>query len=236
MCVITAGMVGGSAAAAVSANIAIAGLAITAAATTAQVVQAQQNARLQAQMARAEQDRAAQQMNLSYQQAQQQQFTQNQQIVARHVGNVRAQQESRLAFERGEVNRLAGANRAYVERQMNLKNAKDQAAFRMQEIYAKSIGTQGSVLASGVTGQSVGLLALDAERQAGFAAAKEEASVASAYDAAALGQQAVSDQLLSESNVAFGNVINPVQAPMFAPKPIGQGTDLGLGIPSYNWA
>ena len=236
MCVITAAAVGGSAAAAVSANIAIAGLAITAAATTAQIIQAQQNARLQASMARAEQERANQQSNLSYQQAQQQQFTQNQQIVARHVGNVRAQQESRLAFERGEVNRLAGANRAYVERQMNLKNAKDQAAFRMQEIYAKSIGSQGSLLATGSTGQSIGLMALDAERQAGFAAAKEEASVASAYDAAELGQQVVSDQLLSESNVAYNSVISPVQAPLFAPKPIGQGTDLGLGIPSYNWA
>ena len=234
MCLITFG--GVSAAASLSANIALAGLAITAAATTAQVVQAQQNARLQAQMARAEKERADQQMNLSYQQAQQQQFTQNQQIVARHVGNVRAQQESRLAFERGEVNRLAGANRAYVERQMNLKNAKDQAAFRMQEIYAKSIGSKGTLLAAGGTGQSIGLMALDAERQAGFADAKEEANVAAAYDAAELGQQVVSEQLLSESNVAFNSVLNPVQAPTFAPKPIGQGTDLGLGIPSYNWA
>jgi len=234
MCVIAAGA-GITAGAALTANIAIAGLAITAAATGVQVYQAQQNARLQAQAAERQQEQAYQQMNLAYQQAQQQQRTQNEQIVAKHIGDVRTQQASRKAYEEGAVNRINAANAGFVEKQLTLKQAKDQQAFRMQEIYAKSIGSQGSVLASGGVGQSVGLLALDAERQGGFAAAKEQANVDSAYDAAELGQQLVSQQALSADNTAYSNVLAPVQAPQFAPKPVGRGTDLQLGIPSYNW-
>ena len=53
-----------------------------------------------------------------------------------------------------------------------MSEAKKKAAFAQQTALAKSIGSKGAILSAGRTGQSVGLLINDAERQSGFAQAQ----------------------------------------------------------------
>lgn len=235
MCVITAAMMGGSAVAAMGANIALAGLGIAAVSTVTSTMQANTQAQIAQQQANAEAERNRQQLDLQYQQAQKQAYANNQQIVARHIADVRAQQASRQAFEQQRVYNQQASDRVYQAEQAKFVSAKKAAAFKMQEIYAKQIGSMGSVLATGRTGQSVGLLAMDASRQAGFAEAEQKASVGSAYDKVAIGMQLASDKQLSSDNVAYSNLLQPIQAPIFEPEPVGEGTDLELGIPAYNW-
>ena len=103
-------------------------------------------------------------------------------------------------------------------------------------MYAKSIGGQGKVLASGATGQSVGLLALDAERQAGFGTAAETAKLESKAAQAGTQMDIVQDQAQSSINNAYSRLIPPTAAAQLEAMPVGMGKDLNLGIPEYNWA
>ena len=175
-------------------------------------------------------------MDLQYQQAQQQANMQNRQIQAQHQGQIRQEIAARQAYEQQLVNNNQAVNKSYVQEQAKLNEAKDKAAFQAQANYAKAIGAQGKVLASGATGQSVGLLQLDAERQAGFATAQQNASIRSAEQQAAVGMDIAFEQAQSANNQAWTRLPAPTQAPVFADKPVGIGKDLGLGIPSYNWA
>ena len=63
-----------------------------------------------------------------------------------------------------------------------MTEAKRKAAFASQAALAKSIGAKGSILAAGRTGQSVGLLLNDVERQAGFAQAQANATLQSTME------------------------------------------------------
>ena len=209
-------------------SIGIAGLAISATSSVAGIAQAQQSMNMQAAQYQQQQD-------LAYQQAQQQAYQQNKQIVADHQGRVRQEIAARNAYEQQLVNNSTAANKSYVQEQAKLKEARDQAAFKAQSNYAKAIGSQGKVLASGATGQSVGLLARDAERQEGFATAQANAGLRSAEAQAAVGMDIAFEQAKSANNQAWTKLPTPTQAPVFAEKPIGIGTDLGLGIPAYDW-
>ena len=204
------------------------GLAISAIGTVAGIAQSSAQMQMQA-------DQAQQQMDLQYQQAQQQAHQQNRQIVADHQGKIRQEIASRRAYEQQIQNNNTSVNKTYVQEQAKLQEARQQAAFKAQSNYAKSIGAQGKVLASGATGQSIGLLALDAERQEGFATAQANAGLRSAEQQAAVGMDVAYDQAKSQNNQAWTRLPAPTQAPVFADKPVGIGKDLDLGIPSYNW-
>ena len=210
-------------------SIGIAGLAISATSSVAGIAQSQQQMQMQAQQAQ-------QQMDLQYQQAQQQAYQQNRQIQADHIGRINQEVAARNAYEQQLQNNNTAANKTYVQEQAKLKEVRDQAAFKAQANYAKAIGSQGKVLASGATGQSVGLLALDAERQEGFSTAQANAGLRSAEQQAAVGMDIAFEQAKSANNQAYNKLPTPTQAPVFADKPIGIGKDLDLGIPSYNWA
>ena len=205
------------------------GVGVSAVSSGFGIMQAEQSAQMQAAQAK-------QQMDLQYQQAQQQANMQNRQIQAQHQGQIRQEIAARRAYEQQLVNNNQAVNKSYVQEQAKLNEAKDKAAFQAQANYAKAIGAQGKVLASGATGQSVGLLSLDAERQAGFATAQQNASIRSAEQQAAVGMDVAFEQAQSANNQAFSRLPAPTQAPVFADKPIGIGKDLGLGIPSYNWS
>lgn len=93
--------------------------------------------------------------------------------------------QKRVEFSQEQVrNNNAAANRVYVAEQAKLNEAKKRAAFEQQAILAKAIGDKGSILATGRTGQSIGLLVQDVERQAGFALAQQAASLDSAQESA----------------------------------------------------
>ena len=216
-------------AAAATVGLQVMSLAVAAAGTAAGIAQAQQGMNMQVSMARQQQD-------LAFRQAQQQAQVQNLGVMQRHIGEVKTQQAQFLAAQNQFFYNDQAANSKYVADQIKLKEARDKASFRAQTIYAKSIGSKGSVLASGLTGQSIGLLALDAERKGGFARSQQDATIRSAEDYAVRSMETARLESESQNNIAASRVGLPVQAPTFAPEPIGIGKDLEIsGVPAYNW-
>lgn len=195
-------------------------LAISTIGTVAGIAQAQQSASFQQQQA-----------NLQLQQQRQQAEVQNQQLANQYVGEAEAQNRQRMAYERQMLNDSTAANKAHVQEQTKLNEARTKAAFKAQEIYAKSIGAKGSVLATGATGQSVGLLALDADRQGGLQQAQQDAMVESAARSSELGSDIAFSQKESAANQAYSQLAVPVSSPTFAPSP-GGGS---ISNPTYNW-
>ena len=200
--------------------------------------QAQQNYQLQQQQLAAQQQQAANAAQMQYNNSVTQSRYQNQMAINQHQGDVRAQQAARMSYEQQVVNNEAAANRVYTSEQLKLKEARDKAAFRSQEVYAKQIGAMGKVLASGQTGKSVARRAQDTERQAGFAKAEAAASLDSANIAADFAMIGAEQKLEGANNQAFSAVPDPVQSPFLAADPApapGFGYTGDMGIPSYNW-
>lgn len=79
-----------------------------------------------------------------------------------------------------ELNKQA-TSRAIMAEQQKLNDAQAQAAFEGQRLLATNLQTQGSVLSSGRTGQSIGLLVNDAERRYGQDSAILNRNVDMAY-------------------------------------------------------
>jgi hypothetical protein len=203
---------------------AVAGLAISAISTVAGIAQAQQSAAM-----------AQQQAAIQTQNAQQQANYERMSIQAKHIGDVRAQQAATNSYVKQIFNNDQAANKVYMQEQAVMQEANARAAFKSQEIYAKQIGAVGSVLSTGMTGQSIGLLALDAERQAGFAQAQSDASTRSAEIASGIRSDLAFNKAESANNEAASRLPAPVSAPQYSPWPMGIGGKGDPGVPSYNW-
>ncbi len=193
------------------------------------IIQSQQQAALQ-------QQQAIQSMDLQYRQAQQQTAQENQARANKYVGEVRAQQAQRRSYYEQLTNNNEALNKSFNQEQVKLNEAKDAAAFKSQANYAKAIGAKGKIMAGGMSGQSIGLLALDVDRQKGFNDAEQNATLRSAEAQAAIGMDSAYTQAKSTNNQAYSKLTPNVQPPLMAPKPMGIGTDLDLGIPTYNWS
>jgi|TARA_R100000482_G_scaffold122998_1_gene71910 hypothetical protein len=103
-------------------------------------------------------------------------------IQARYAADrLNAQRSKENTEDQKRFNNEA-ANKIYQQEQTKISEAKKKAAFASQAALAKSIGAKGSILAAGRTGQSVGLLLNDVERQAGFAQAQADAQLASTME------------------------------------------------------
>ena len=215
-------MLGATAASAASAQ-AVAGLALSAFSTVTSISQANYQAAVQKRRA-----------DIQHQNQQIQQNYENKQTVANHIGAIRAQQAADLAGQKDVLNANTAANKAYVAEQIKKKDARTAAAFKMQDIYAKQIGAKGSVFATGQTGQSIGLLAMDAERKGGLAAAKELASKDSLYQQSDINMSNIETQRQSKVNIALASIPAPVQAPSLAPDILGD-YPLGLKRPTYDF-
>lgn len=233
MCLIE-GMFGASAAVAAKAQV-VTGFVLSAASMGIGAIQQQQSMQYQAAMNQYQADVSAQQNNIAYQNQQRQAYFDRQNQVMKHIGDTQAQQAAMLAYNRNIYNNNEAANKVYVSEQMKLYEAKQKAAFKSVDIYAKSIGGMGKVLSTGAVGKSVGLLAMDPGRQSGRALAEQSAGIRSAAQSMEIGMSSAQSQNESANNQALSRVPAPVQAPQFAPGVQGQGTNLGLGIPSYNW-
>lgn len=79
-----------------------------------------------------------------------------------------------------DLNRAA-TSRAMQAEQQKLADAQAQSAFEGQRLLAANLQTQGSVLGSGRTGQSIGLLVNDANRTYGQSAAVLNRNIDTAY-------------------------------------------------------
>lgn len=220
MCLPVAAAGAGAAAAGTASSLATIGTVVSMLGTVAGIAQAQQSAQFQ-------QQQAAQALKQQRQQTQ----IQNQQLANQFTGEVAAQQAQKLQFLKQQDNNLAAAQKGFNQEQMKLNEAKTKAAFKAQDIYAKSIGAKGAVLATGATGQSVGLLALDADRQAGLGLAEQDASVRSAAAQAAVGGDMQFTQKETADNQAYSQLKVPVMHPGFSPSPGGGPID----GPTYNW-
>lgn len=130
----------------------------------------------------------------------------NQQAWERHTMDKNSYQKS-LEHAKDQ-NRLSNeaANRQYIKEQSKLSEVRKKAAFNQQSILAKAIGAKGSILASGRTGKSVGLLVKDVERQKGFQLAQSDASVKSAREAAIIGMESGWLNAQSENNIAYSKI------------------------------
>jgi hypothetical protein len=189
--------------------------------------QNQQNYNLQVEQANA-------QMVNQYNQARQQVLNERSTIMARNAADRLTYQRT---FEEAQAqigNNNEAANKVYVAEQTKLNEARKQAAFEQQAILAKSIGNAGNVLAAGRTGQSIGLLLNDVERQKGFALAQDAASFDSKRDAALISMDTGWLQAKSQNNRAISGIAwNPSNPylPEFPDIPTFIG---GIGIEANN--
>ena len=213
-----------------------------------QALQSQQqhhaNAMMQQSQLRQQQDlqrkTSAQQMDLQRQQAnarilnqyseqKRQVINQRAQIMAQNqIERLSHQQQKEEARDQVLLNNEA-ANRAYVAEQGKLNEVRQKALFEQQNILAKSIGSKGSILATGRAGQSIGLLLQDVDRQAGFAEAQENASLDSARDHAIIAMDSAWLQNQSQNNKAAGSIgFNPDNP--YLPEMPDTPSMVGLGI------
>ena len=94
------------------------------------------------------------------------------------------------------------ANKVYQQEQAKMTEAKKKAAFAQQTALAKAIGSKGAILSAGRTGQSVGLLVNDAERQSGFARAQADAQLASTLEQSQISMDQAFLQSIGANNQA----------------------------------
>lgn len=205
-------------------------LAVSAVSTGVGMIQQQQQAQMQARQAQQsailQQRQQEQQYQMQQDQDRRSREQKNKEIKTNYDGMVRSQQASRLAYDKQNASINQAVNKTYVQEQVKLNEARDQAAFKSQSNLIKSIGAQGAVLATGATGQSVGLMALDAERQQGFATAQANAGLRSAASQSAISQDIAYDQAKSSMNQNFNTLEAPVAAPTYV-----DGTGFDIGIP-----
>ena len=161
------------------------------------------------------------QANLQVQQANQSILTQYEQqvratkaeresIVSRFAADKLGYQRSKEQADKQYGLNAEALNTAYMQEQTKLKEVRQKAAFESQAALAKSIGMKGKILASGRTGQSVGLLVKDVDRQSGFEIAAQEASVDSAKDAAGISMDQAFNQAESANAQAASKIgFNP---------------------------
>jgi hypothetical protein len=161
------------------------------------------------------------QANLQVQQANQSILTQYEQqvratkaeresIVSRYAADKLGYQRSKEQADKQYGLNAEALNTAYMQEQTKLKEVRQKAAFESQAALAKSIGMKGKILASGRTGQSVGLLVKDVDRQSGFEIAAQEASVDSAKDAAGISMDQAFNQAESANAQAASKIgFNP---------------------------
>ena len=127
-------------------------------------------------------------------------------IMAKHKADlITHQREVENADVQFKYNNEA-ANRVYEQEQVKISEAKKKAAFAQQTALAKSIGSKGAILSAGRTGQSVGLLINDAERQSGFAQAQATAQLQSSIESSFLGMDSAYLQAQSANNTAASNI------------------------------
>ena len=153
------------------------------------------------------------------------------QIMAQNETERRLYQQDKITAELQKDENLSAANRVYLAEQAKLNEKRKEAAFEAQAIMAKAIGAKGQILASGRTGQSVGLLLGDVERQAGFALAQEKAMLDQAEVSAIIGMDQAFEQNRAADRKADSQVgFNPEMP--YLPKLPEVPDFVSLGIPT----
>ena len=177
---------------------------------TQQLEQLQSSQRLQQEQAAANRNLQIEQINKAladkYTQQKDSVRRERNQLMVQNETDRRVHQSQTQTSDKQMLANAEAANRVYVAEQATLNEKRKEAAFEAQTILAKSIGAKGRILATGRTGQSVGLLALDTERQAGVATAQQEAMLKADYDSALIAMDSAYEQNLSDNRKAESSV------------------------------
>jgi hypothetical protein len=149
-------------------------------------------------------------------------------------------QESQRAYQEQIQMNSDAANRAYVSEQNKLRGEQRKAAEDAQKLMLQSMQRQGTVLASGRTGQSIGLLMADAEREYGRDLAMLGQNLAYANEDYFLGMQNIYQENKSANTIAANQRQMKPTSPTMpemerGPSSIGLLTGLaGAGIEGYS--
>lgn len=132
-------------------------------------------------------------------------------------------------FQQIDLNNQA-ANRAYMSEQVKLNFEQKKAAMEAHQLMASSAQAQGKILASGRSGQSLGMLANDASRETSRDLATLGLSLGYAQQDYFSGTQSIFEQLQSSQNIAQGNrmlaPVAPFKATPILSSPVMAGTVL----------
>ena len=188
-----------------------------------QLQQTQDAQRLQIEQAAASRNLQIEQMNNAlkdrYTQQRDAVKRERNQLMMQNQTDRRVYQDSIETSDRQKIRNAEAANRVYVAEQSQLNEKRKEASFAAQTALAKSIGAKGSILASGRTGQSVGLLALDTERQAGVQEAQAKAMLQADTDTALIAMDNAFQANLDGNRQAEAKVgFNP-EMPYLPPMP-----------------
>lgn len=165
---------------------------------------------------------------------------QNAVAQAQYQQQMAAYQQSQNAYKQQIDLNAEAANRAYTGEQQKLQYEYRKAALEASELLASSMRTQGTLLASGRTGQSIGVLANDADREYSRDLATMGLNLAYANQNYLTTAQGVQQQWESANNLAASNRMLKPQAPIMqsGPSPLGLIAGLGGavigGIGAYN--
>jgi hypothetical protein len=89
------------------------------------------------------------------------------QSIAGYSAERAAAKESERAYQEQRTLNAQAANRAYQQSQAKLKGEYDQAAQKAEQLLTQRLQAQGTTLAAGRSGQSIGGLLTDAQRTEG---------------------------------------------------------------------
>ena len=134
------------------------------------------------------------------------------------------EQSEQSFFQQIDLNNQA-ANRAYMSEQVKLNFEQKKAAMEAHQLMASSSQAQGKILASGRSGQSLGMLANDASRETSRDLATLGLSLGYAQHDYFSGTQSIFEQVQSSQNIAHGNRMLAPVAPLKA-SPVLSGTVL----------
>jgi ubiquitin len=165
----------------------------------------------------------------SYTQQQQEANYQNALAQQQYQSQMAAYQRSEQAYQEQIRLNLDAANRAYTSKQAELATEFRKATEEAQKLSVKSLQQQGTVLASGRTGQSLGVLMTDAERMFGRDYALLGQNLAYATQDYYTGADTIFNQTQSQQNIAASQRMMEPSAPIPIPGPSGIGLVAGLG-------
>jgi hypothetical protein len=151
-----------------------------------------------------------------------------------YEGQMAAYRASQEAYNRQIKLNAEAANRAYVADQMKLKNEYDKSAVDAQKLMTTAMQAQGNVLASGRVGQSIGLLAQDAERSFGKDMATLGMNLGYANEDYLLSTQNTFQQAESANAAAASNRMIKPSAPSALGAVAGIGGAVIGGLGAYN--
>jgi hypothetical protein len=170
---------------------------------------------------------AAQQQQTAFANAQAQQQFQAQ---------MAAYKQSETTFNEQIRLNAEAANRAYVAEQQKLGFEQQKAALEAHKSMITSMQAEGTVLASGRTGQSIGILANDASREYSRDLATLGMSLGYAYQDYYSGTDSIFNQAQTSMNQAQSNRMLQPTAPLRMPGPSSFGLIAGLagaGLSGY---